>query len=576
VKLSQLVQAGKSPDELWAARQQRELAYARKVKLGTEWKTAHEGWFVVIPDAVHQGKVRIQRYDEDGFVGHTTFDNLAKLTDYLAQWEHTLKPAKGSLEKLSRTDRWQRSMDRLRARDKGQVTTASAKGLSAKQLVVVLQRKFPKLDVSCSPDGLNVWIMWPGPSAEVDLALVKQLARGWLVADIDSGKVLNVISLTPRWGKRFKPDGLLYHATPQSNVASIMRHGLRPRGWTHKRDPYPPRVYVATRLRPALDIGYALKNKGFPGLDTKQSKEPWVMLVIDPTKLKTKVKWWQDPMLRFSIWTDQPIPPSAITLKQREPVEAGLLARLRAAMPTPPPLVFHASPYARTILQQGFKTAKQVGYETLGGHGTYVSTTTLKDARKYARGLRLMIGVANGALSWPQFAKVVPRRAFQESLRNNMFGEYNGAGSPPAPPDVPLSDRGNWVDPHTPEALAWFTSVAFGQVDFNERPISKDQDNKRKWEVLKGLWAFSGQSVDVPLIVGGNRTQLKKLSMGQVGIVECQVGRLGPPPEREEQHHLSTYDIGPEGPQGKWTWNRSENEWRFYDPKDLTPVRIVK
>jgi len=96
-------------------RKERERRYKREVKLGTEWKTRNLDWIAVLPDASHPGKVRIQRYDEDGFSGHTTFDNLQKLVAYLIEWETSLKKANGTMDKFSKTARWKRGMKRLAA-----------------------------------------------------------------------------------------------------------------------------------------------------------------------------------------------------------------------------------------------------------------------------------------------------------------------------------------------------------------------------------------------------------------------------------------------------------------------------
>ena len=60
---------------------------------------------VVIPDASHPGKYRYSEYDDRGFRGHQTFDTEALAYEAAADAGFH-KPAKGSLSKLSGTDKW--------------------------------------------------------------------------------------------------------------------------------------------------------------------------------------------------------------------------------------------------------------------------------------------------------------------------------------------------------------------------------------------------------------------------------------------------------------------------------------
>lgn len=92
-------------------REERLAAHREKIKLGGEYKT-ETGYVVVIPDASDPGKVRTQSFDEHGFSGHHTYNNLDDLAfdtlPYRGQWE----PASGILEKLFGTETWREGMAR--------------------------------------------------------------------------------------------------------------------------------------------------------------------------------------------------------------------------------------------------------------------------------------------------------------------------------------------------------------------------------------------------------------------------------------------------------------------------------
>lgn len=79
----------------------------KMLHLGGEYSIGDDLYLVILPEANHPGKFRTTRYNSDGFLGHETYDTLEKLKDDVAKWESgKIKPATGSLDRLSRTDKW--------------------------------------------------------------------------------------------------------------------------------------------------------------------------------------------------------------------------------------------------------------------------------------------------------------------------------------------------------------------------------------------------------------------------------------------------------------------------------------
>lgn len=75
----------------------------------------------------------------------------------------------------------------------------------------------------------------------------------------------------------------------------------------------------------------------------------------------------------------------------------------RPPMPLPKKL-YHVTPFPEKVLAEGLKNSKDTGNETFGGHGTYISFTSLKNAKIYQDALQDYIRLANLEFeSWSDF-----------------------------------------------------------------------------------------------------------------------------------------------------------------------------
>lgn len=247
-----------------------------------------------------------------------------------------------------------------------------------------------------------------------------------------------------------------------------------------------------------------------------------------------------------------------------------------------PEYVYHVSPYANEILSSGFeiKPARQ----TFGGHGTYISVTTLENARKYAADLRLVVGFINLELTWEELETELKKLgldgAFEASLQNRMFNELVGIPFRYTE-DVQEEEISSWknylpktVNPeksvHDPNFYSWIKTLAFDQLDFDNNQLDMDSELYRRWQVLTGLWAYSPYENQFTLLMSsGFPYHLTDKDMTDVQIIEIKASPV-------EAISEFSYVGVPKDPKGKFTYNPSEKEWRFYDPTDLKPVRIVE
>jgi 5-methylcytosine-specific restriction endonuclease McrA len=242
--------------------------------------------------------------------------------------------------------------------------------------------------------------------------------------------------------------------------------------------------------------------------------------------------------------------------------------------------LYHASPYGREILKSGsFRTAKQLGRETLGGHGDYVSMTTKKNAREYARALQLYIGFLNGELDWGDLDYVL--QVIYGCPKNKIWGAVR---------EVALDDPSLNTDRYKEQGradvspkLLW--QMLFDQEDAEGRRISKQEDLDRRWKLVGKLSVYCGQAkYELPWLIGTSYDAVRpkhllRRSMDDVVVLEVAV--VGPTQVGPKAYSSMTPDqrarfTGEGGLPTDVTYNPSEKEWRFYETDDLQPVRIIR
>ena len=195
-----------------------------------------------------------------------------------------------------------------------------------------------------------------------------------------------------------------------------------------------------------------------------------------------------------------------------------------------PETVYHASPYAQEIMDQGL--ILEPDYASFGSHEmdkSYVSTTNLENAKTYARVLRFVVDIVNGNIT-------------ADELMNQLEGYPSK------------------YDPST--AATAFQTALQGTNGYPDNITPRDV-----------LYAFKevswiGYAYDIPAIFGDYPEHLVGKSPEDVGVVELTRAK-------DMEEYTEDYPKTPEDPTNKYTSKPGEQEYRFYDPNDLIPTRII-
>lgn len=202
-----------------------------------------------------------------------------------------------------------------------------------------------------------------------------------------------------------------------------------------------------------------------------------------------------------------------------------------APMPIPTKL-YHATIAPDKILQEGFKNFPDPKDQTFGGHGKYVSLTTLKDAEIYAEALRELSLMAHGYYDWSDVDQIAVK-----------FG-------------MP------------PEKVGWLKETIERWAV--ERPDLPWSDRRKLFE----FFSFAGTHGSKFPILAGTTDHLLKRMVEQniqpkdIGIIEATIKQ--PLQWHSGVNIFSDVDMSP-----NYTYNSSENEWRIWDPSMVVAVRRI-
>lgn len=106
--------------------------------------------------------------------------------------------------------------------------------------------------------------------------------------------------------------GALFHATPADRLALILENGLLPRA-ENRGFRYPPRVYCAVTEPDAVRIAYLLRsNLVLHRVHLPTTPIPYAILRIDAAALRSE--FFRDPMYAGGVYTDEAIPPDALSI----------------------------------------------------------------------------------------------------------------------------------------------------------------------------------------------------------------------------------------------------------------------
>ena len=185
-----------------------------------------------------------------------------------------------------------------------------------------------------------------------------------------------------------------------------------------------------------------------------------------------------------------------------------------------PKKLYHVTPFPKKILQEGFRTFTDPKEQTFGGHGEYVSLTSLPNARIYKEALKDFIRVANGMINIHNI------QAFIEKWK---------------------------IRP------GWFESI---QREHEERNLD--------WQkaIEEGIGNANVYSDEFPYFCMASSTlpRFRNFSPEEVGILEVETS----PSKWHSGVNMFNTDK-----KGIYTVQRTEDEWRIYSPERLKAVGIV-
>lgn len=243
-----------------------------------------------------------------------------------------------------------------------------------------------------------------------------------------------------------------------------------------------------------------------------------------------------------SFYTDKPIlaDPSSVGYKQEwgehhGPVSYvpdtwnyGELGYYGNSGPMPlPKTLYHVTPFADEIIASGFKTFKDPKQQIFGGHGTYVSFTDFESAKKYQSALKEVVRVLNG--KYP--------------VSENNFNSLKVLGQKWGMNDNQIASLIQYIN-------------------FNY--------DKEKWSSIDAGLEFvrfmkSYGAKDFPIIF----SKCDRL----IGKQEKDISILKVTTTPQKWH--SGININKDEMHDKYTYNRSENEWRIWNPKSVINIEKI-
>jgi hypothetical protein len=241
--------------------------------------------------------------------------------------------------------------------------------------------------------------------------------------------------------------------------------------------------------------------------------------------------------------------------------------------PEPVGYVYHVSPYAENILEEGFTV--DPSRRTLGQYGDLcsISTTTYENAVRYRDGIRTIVNAVNGTLGTAEMLDVMLENGIDNvsyqvmfySAMESRFGDWARQGSAYVRPRIPEQfhpENYNYDWIKSPDGSAFLEYIARNGTDFDGNALSQDEIANRNWWLMKYAGPYSG----IPFVCNQLPPHLKTRKAEDVQIVEVAVA----PAEYSESK--------PDEEEGKskYTYNKSEKEWRHYDVTDLWPTRIIE
>ena len=231
-------------------------------------------------------------------------------------------------------------------------------------------------------------------------------------------------------------------------------------------------------------------------------------------------------------------------------------------MPLPKTL-YHVTPFPEEIMQEGFKAFTDMSRQTFGGHGEYVSFTTLENAKVYQEGLKDVARLANDEFGvWDLsnlFEKWGVPKAKVNGIIQNAWSNIRSDLS--IKEEEPSSEKRNlWVELENSVQ----TEDAYDKLfEFLERyPEDVQIVIARIFEILHIFGS------NFPLFMGTMKSLLNRLkgkSPDDIAILEAKT------PPLKWRSNVNIFD---EDMSERYTVNTGEQEWRVHNPQAVERQNI--
>jgi len=192
-----------------------------------------------------------------------------------------------------------------------------------------------------------------------------------------------------------------------------------------------------------------------------------------------------------------------------------------------PEIAYHVSPEPYKILSEGFRTGKELGKQSFGGHGSYISVTTYENAKEYQESIRIATRILNNTITFAELKDWIVRTCGARVFEM-LYSE--------AKRNIPKSEN----------------SSEFQWEMFHKLAIYSDLDAKT-----------------CRVLYMGKPTALIGKTPQDIKIVEVK-----PSPELRFRHEYNIFHDESMAPY--YTYNKHEAEWRIWDPAKAIPMRVLE
>lgn len=199
-----------------------------------------------------------------------------------------------------------------------------------------------------------------------------------------------------------------------------------------------------------------------------------------------------------------------------------------------PEVAYHVSPEPAKIMSEGFRTAKELGKQSFGGHGTYVSVTTYANAKEYLESIRFATRIVNNTATFAEFKEWITKNC-SVKVFETLYSEAKRA------------------------------------AQSGSKYYAKDENSSEfQWQMFEKLAIYSDLDAKVcRVLYMGRPTALIGKTPQSIKIVEVQ-----PSPELRFRHEYNIFQDEKMAPY--YTYNTHEEEWRIWDPRKAIPVGVME